>query len=193
MLAFAMSDLEHVLRNRTTTSQPTQAMKHRPGRSPASHVVPVSQTDDEPIAESSRGPARRAATAGDPEVYLTKEAPSRAADHSAGPPVTQCSATLGHPTPEEGEAPLFENSDDELEYLRRKDARLEKQCEIERLRTRVLGKNTHQRGELLDALAEPPTPKRPTPVKLPTQRATVMPSDYGGHKQKDIVIFIRMV
>jgi hypothetical protein len=130
-----MSNIEHVLHNRTTTSQPPQATKRRPGRPPASRVVPVAASD-EPIAESSCGPARRAATAGDPEVDLTDEAPSRAADYSAGPPVTQRSATLGHPTPKEGEAPpLFENSDEELEYLRREDARLEKQREIERLRT----------------------------------------------------------
>ncbi len=103
-------------------------------------VVPVA-AGDELIAESSRGPARRAATAGDPEVDLTSEAPSRAADHSAVPPVTQGSAMLGHPTPKEGEAlPLFKNSNEEPEYLQRKDACLEKQREFERLRTRVLGR-----------------------------------------------------
>jgi hypothetical protein len=72
--------------------------------------------------------------AGDPEVDLTDEAPSRAADHSASTPVTQRFATLRHPIPEEGEAPLFENSDEELDYLRRKNTRLEKQRKIERLR-----------------------------------------------------------
>jgi hypothetical protein len=101
---------------------------------------------------------------------------------------------LGHPTPEEGEAPLlFENSDEELEYLRREAARLEKQREIKRLGTRVLGKNTHQRNESLDTLTEPPAPKWPTPVELPTKWATVMPPDYGGHKQKDLAVFIRKV
>jgi hypothetical protein len=151
------------------------------------------QTGDEPIVESTRSPARRTATAGDSEVDLADEAPFRAADHYADPPVTQHSTTLGHLTPEEGDAPLFENSDEEPEYLRREDARLEKQRKIERLRTRVLGKNTHQRGELLDALAEPPALKWPTLVKSPTKRATVMPPDYGGHKQKDFAAFIRKV
>jgi hypothetical protein len=77
--------------------------------------------------------------------------------------------------------------------LRREDARLEKQRELERLRTRVLGKTTHQRGESLDALAEPPPPKRTVFAEFPTRRATVLPPDYAGHKQKDLAVFIRKV
>ena len=108
-------------------------------------VIPVtSSNDDGPVAESRRTAAGRVATAGDCEINLTDEAHG-AADPSAGPPVSQRSATLAHPTPEEDDAPpTFENSDEELEYLRREDARLEKQRKIERLRTRVLGKATHQ-------------------------------------------------
>jgi hypothetical protein len=86
----------------------------------------------------------RTATAGYPKLDLTDEALSRAADHSAGPLVTQHSATLGHSTHKECEVlPLFENSDEEQEYLWCKDTRLENQRATERLRTRVLGKNTH--------------------------------------------------
>ncbi len=86
---FAMSDQEHVLCNRTTTSQPPQATKRRPGRLPVSRVILVAIPNDEPIAESSRGPAGCAATAGDHEVDLTDKAPPRAADPSAGPPISQ--------------------------------------------------------------------------------------------------------
>jgi hypothetical protein len=127
------------------------------------------------------------------EVELTDKAPSRAADHSASPPVTQHSLTLGHPTPEEGEALLFKNSDEELDYPQCENAQLEKQRKIERLLAQVLGKNTHQRGETLDTLAEPPAPKGPTPVELPTKRSTILPLDYGSHKQKDLAVFIRRV
>jgi hypothetical protein len=48
----------------------------------------VVQAGNEPIAESSRGPARHTATAGNPGVDLTDKALSRAADHSTGPLVT---------------------------------------------------------------------------------------------------------
>ncbi len=55
---------------------------------------------------------------------------------SREPPVGQRSLMLAHPTPEEGDAqPHFENFDEEHEYLRREDACLEKQRELERLRT----------------------------------------------------------
>ncbi len=89
--------------------------------------------------------------------------------------------------------PTFENSDEELEYLQREDAHLEKQREIERLRIRVLGKATHQRGKSLDALAEPPPPKGTVIAEIPTRRATVLPPDYAGNKQKDLAVFIRKV
>jgi hypothetical protein len=179
-----VSDLEHVLHNWTTTSQPIQATKRRPGDPPALCVVPVTQTDDEPIAESSRGPARCAATAGNPEVDLTDKVPSRAADHPAGPQVTQRSATLGHLTSEEGEAPLFENSNEELEYLQRKHAHLEKQREIECLRTQVLGKNTHQHGDSLDAFAEHLATQRPAFTNLPLRRAPVEPPSTAATSRK---------
>jgi hypothetical protein len=111
-----MLDLKHVLRNRTTTSHPAQATKHRAGFMPVSRIVLVAQAWDEPITESSRGPARRAARAGHPKVDLTDEAPCRAIHCSAGPPVTQRSATIVLSTPKEGEEPLFKNSDEELDY-----------------------------------------------------------------------------
>jgi hypothetical protein len=66
------------------------------------------------IAESSCYPARHAATASHPKVDFPDMALSRAADNFAGPLVTQYSATLSYPTCKEGEALLFENSDDEL-------------------------------------------------------------------------------
>jgi hypothetical protein len=99
-------------------------------------IAPVtSSNDDGPGAESSRTAVSRAARASDRKIDLTDEA-HRAVDSSAGPPVSQWSATLAHHTPEEDAAPpTFENSDEELEYLRREDARLEKQREIECLRT----------------------------------------------------------
>jgi hypothetical protein len=131
--------------------------------------------------------------AGDLEVDLTDEAPSRAADHSIDPPVTQHSATLRHPTPKVGKAPLFRNSDEELDNLGCENARLEKQHEIERLRSQVLGKNTHQHSESLNALAEPSAPKQPTPVELSTKRSTILSLNYGGHKQNDLAVFIRSV
>jgi hypothetical protein len=164
------------------------------GHPPALRVIPVTlSNNDGPVAESSRTAAGRVATAGDCEIDLTDEA-HRAADPSAGPLVSQLSATLVHPTPQEDDAPpIFENSDEELEYLWRKDDRLEKQREIKHLRTRVLCKATHQRGELLDALAEPPPPKRTFIAKLPTRRVTVLPPDYAGHKQKDLAVFIHKI
>jgi hypothetical protein len=128
--------------------------------------------------------------AGNLKVDFTDEAPSRAADHSTRPSVTQRSTTLRNPTPKKGEVLLFENLDEELDYLQRENACLEKQREIERLRTRVLSKNTLQHGQSLDALAELPALKRPTPVKLPTKPSTVLLLDYGGHKSKDLEVFI---
>jgi hypothetical protein len=45
----------------------------------------------------------------------------------------------------------------------------------------------------MDALAEPPAPKRPTPVELLTKRSTVLLLNYRSHKQKDLAVFIRRV
>jgi hypothetical protein len=82
--------------------------------------------------------------AGDSKIDINDEA-HRAADPPAGPLVNLPSTTLAHPTPEEDDAPpTFDDADDELKYLWRKDARLEKQRKIKRLNTRVLGKATHQ-------------------------------------------------
>jgi hypothetical protein len=52
------------------------------------HIISVVLAGDKPIAESSRGPARCTATAGEHKIDLTDEAPSRAMDNSAGPRVT---------------------------------------------------------------------------------------------------------
>jgi hypothetical protein len=68
--------------------------------------------------------------AGNPEINLTNEAHPRAMDRSAGPWVTQPSATLCNPTLEGSEASLIKNSDEELEYLQCKETCLEKQRKI---------------------------------------------------------------
>ncbi len=119
-----MTNLEHVQCNRTTTSWALQATTCRAGCTPVLRVAPVAQAGDKPITESNHSRIRHAATAGDHEVDLTDEAPSTATDHSASPLVTQHFATLGHPTPVDSEAPLLENSYEELEYIRCKNARL---------------------------------------------------------------------
>jgi hypothetical protein len=81
------------------------------------YIVPIAQASDKLITQGSRSPAKRDATAGDPEVDLTSKAPSRAVDYSASILVTQRSAKLGRPTSEKGEELLFENTSEELEYL----------------------------------------------------------------------------
>jgi hypothetical protein len=83
---------------------------------------------------------------------------------------SQRSATLQRATPTEpgltpaesgsNNDPVFENSDDELEHLRRIAERIQKQHEIKELRRLIAGKTTHTCGESLDALAEPPPLKR---------------------------------
>ncbi len=105
-----MSNLDHVLCNSTTTSQHFSAIQQQAGHLPALCIVLVTATNDETIAAGSHGPARQAVTVGNPEVHLTNEALSQAANHAAGPPVTQRSATIGHPTPKKGEAQLITNS-----------------------------------------------------------------------------------
>jgi hypothetical protein len=94
------------------------------------HVILDAQACNEQVAESIRGPARRATIAGNINVDPTIEALSMAADYSTSLSVTQCSTMLGHATPEDGEVLLFENSDIELEYLWRKNTCLDKQCKI---------------------------------------------------------------
>ncbi len=148
------------------------------------------QAGNKQITQSSHGPARGSATEGNPQVDLTDEMPSGTADHSAGPVVTQHSVMLRHPTHEEGEVPLFENSDKELPYPKQENTCLESQRELECLRMRVIGKNTYQCGELLDTLAQPPVHKQPTPAKQPSKCSTILPLQYGGHKQKDLAVSI---
>jgi hypothetical protein len=140
--------------------------------------------------ESSHTPTSCVATASHHKINLAKKV-YRAADPSAGPLASQRSATLAYLTPKEDNAPPnFENSEEELKYLRREDAYVEKQHEVEPLRTQVLGKATYQCGELLDVFAKPLPPKRTVIAKLPIRRATVLPPDYTGHKQNDLSAFI---
>jgi hypothetical protein len=106
------------------------------------------------------------------------------------PPGHQAFRNTQAPNTEDGEALFFITSDEELDYLWRKNSCLEKQCEIELLCARVLGKKAHQRGELLDILTEPPALKQPTPIEMPMKRSTNLPLNNGGHKQKDIAVFI---
>jgi hypothetical protein len=82
-----------------------------------------------------------------------------------------------------------------LEHLRRVAERIRKQREIEELRRLIAGKTTHARGESLDALAEPPPPKRVVAefATLPIQRATVYPSPYSGGRQKELDEFVQRV
>ncbi len=122
---FSLSNREHIIRNRCTTFQHPQATKRQASRLHAPCIVLVTLPNDEPIAEGSCGPTLGAATAGNLEVVLTDKAPSRAADHFASPLIIQGSKTLGHLTPEEGEAPLFENLKEKLECLQQEYARLE--------------------------------------------------------------------
>ncbi len=86
---------------------------------------------------------------------------------------------LSPPTTEEGEALLFEDFHEELEYLRRKDACLENQHKIKRLRTQLLGRNTHQHCESLDALAQLLVPKLSTHMEKFMKRATLLTPKYG--------------
>jgi hypothetical protein len=46
------------------------------------------------------------------------------------------------------------------------------------------------RGELLEALAEPPPTKLSVIAVEPIRRATVMPPEYSGHKAKELAEFI---
>jgi hypothetical protein len=115
-------------------------MRRQAGRPPALRIILVTLfNNDGPVAESSRTATGHTATASDQEVDLTDDA-HRAVAPSAGPLVSQLSATLAHPTPKEDDAPrTLENFDEMLEYLWRKDSCLEKQHKIEHLCTRVLG------------------------------------------------------
>jgi hypothetical protein len=70
--------------------------------------------NNKPIIESSLGPARPAATAGNFEVSRSVKALLKAANYSASIPITQHCGLLGDPTPNKGKALLFKNSDEEL-------------------------------------------------------------------------------
>jgi hypothetical protein len=97
-------------------SQPYKTTRCQVGCPPALCVITVtSSNNDRPVTESSCTFAGCAATASDCEIDLTDEAHS-ATDPSAGPLVSQRSATLAHPISEEDDALLtLENSDEELE------------------------------------------------------------------------------
>jgi hypothetical protein len=43
---------------------------------------------------------------------------------------------------------------------------------------------------MLDAPANLPAPKQPTPVEVPTNCSIILVLNYGGHEQKDLAIFI---
>ncbi len=55
------------------------------------------------------------------------------------------------------------------------------------------GKDTHQHGQLLDALAKPLTLKGPSPIEPPIKRATVILPEYSRHSQKHLAVFIHKV
>ncbi len=74
MLLFAMSNLEYILHNWTTPSQPIQATNCYPGHLLILRIIFDLQTNDNLIAENSCSPASLTATAGNPEVDLTEEA-----------------------------------------------------------------------------------------------------------------------
>jgi hypothetical protein len=173
-------------------------------------VAPATTTNDEPVASSSRGPSRPPGAVGpanktETQVDLTAEIPEAPAERPAEQSESQCSATLQHATPTEpgptpaesgpSDDPVFENSDNELEHLRRVAEQIRKQREIEELHLLIAGKTTHACGESLDALAEPPPPKQVVAefATLPIQRATVYPSPYSGSRQKELDEFVQRV
>jgi hypothetical protein len=70
------------------------------------------------------------------EVDFADKVPPRIEDYSAGYLITQHFAMLGHSTLKDREALLlFENSNEELDYLECKHAHLEKPHKIESLQT----------------------------------------------------------
>ncbi len=97
-------------------------------------VAPATTPNDHPVASSSRGPGEPCGTAGPAtenatQVDLTAKIPETLAEWPAGQSESQRSAMLQHApltkpglTPAESgpsDDPVFENSDDELEHLRR--------------------------------------------------------------------------
>jgi hypothetical protein len=131
-------------------------------------------------------------TENETQVDLTADIPEALAERQAEQSESQRSAMLQHTTPtEQGQTPaepgpitepVFETLDDELEHLHRIAERIRKQRKIEELRCLIAGKTTHARSESLDALADPPPPKRVVAefVTLLIQRATIYPSPYSG-------------
>ncbi len=158
-----------------TLTQPPMATWRRLGRLLAMRVVPLMTPNNKHVASSSHDPnepcaAAAPATGHETKVDLTAEIPDAPAEWPAKQSELQHSATLQHTTPTEpgptpaksdpNNDPVFESLDHELEHLRRVAERIQKQCEIEELRRLIAGKNTHACGKSLDALAEPPLPKR---------------------------------
>ncbi len=112
------------------------------------------------------------------------------------PPVSrgQRPATLAHPTPKKGDAPpTFENFNEELEYLRCKEARLEKQHKLKSLHCVVLSKMMHQRSKSLSTLVEPLPLKLPAHIDIMVRFAILIPLEFSSHKPKDFVTFIRKI
>jgi hypothetical protein len=108
-------------------------------------IAPATTPNDEPVASSSRDPdgprvAVEPVTENETQVDLMAEIPEAPAERPAEQLTSQLSATLQHATPTEpgpspaesgpNNDPVFENSDDELEHLRRVAKRIRKQREI---------------------------------------------------------------
>jgi hypothetical protein len=72
--------------------------------------------------------------------------------------------------------PTFDNIDDKLAYYEALAAHQDKEYRLAELCRKVLGKATHSRGELLEALAEPLPTKQSVVAVEPMRRVTVMPS-----------------
>ncbi len=85
--------------------------------------IPVTLSNNiRPVAESSLAATGCVAMAGNSKIDPIDEA-QRVAELSAGYSIGHRSATLIHPTPIDDNTPtVFENSVEELEYLRHEDA-----------------------------------------------------------------------
>jgi hypothetical protein len=78
----------------------------------------------------------------------------------------------------------FDNIDDKLAYYEALAPRQDKERRLAELRRKIQRKAVHSRGELLEALAEPPPMKRSVVAVEPMRRATLMPPECSGHKAK---------
>ncbi len=97
------------------------------------HIVTVTLSNNKLIAGSSHGPIRHATTEGNLKAILTNVVLRRAIDHSTGHLITQCFAMLNSLTLKLGDAPLFKNSDEELDYIWHEYAGLGNQCKMKYL------------------------------------------------------------